>query len=56
MLQLAQLPAIPDSLERASQEPASRESSRSDASVVSASDMQEAPTPLQAEAVDASDK
>ncbi|KAL0038509.1 hypothetical protein WJX77_008844 [Trebouxia sp. C0004] len=54
--QLAQLPAIPDSLERASQEPASRESSRSDASVVSASDMQEAPTPLQAEAVDASDK
>ncbi|KAL0034751.1 hypothetical protein WJX77_005546 [Trebouxia sp. C0004] len=37
-------------------EPASRESSRSDASVVFASDMQAAPTPLQAEAVDASDK
>ncbi|DBA87688.1 TPA: hypothetical protein ACH3X1_004695 [Trebouxia sp. C0004] len=47
---------MPDSLERASQEPASRESSRSDASVVFASDMQAAPTPLQAEAVDASDK
>ncbi|DBA98992.1 TPA: hypothetical protein ACH3X1_014268 [Trebouxia sp. C0004] len=38
------------------QEPASRESSRSDASAVSASDMQAAPTPLQVEAVDAFDK
>ncbi|KAL0038553.1 hypothetical protein WJX77_010266 [Trebouxia sp. C0004] len=38
------------------QEPASRESSKSDASAVSASGVQAAPTPLQAEAIDASDK